>query len=275
MVEPPDAIGDVAARYAAAGLAIFPAFTIDGGRCSCGDARCASPGKHPIPSLVPHGVLDALADEGAVAQWWAVYADANIGIATGDASGIVVVDVDPPGLATFGNLERLHGEVPPTWAAETGSGGLHLYYRMPPLDVRNSAGAVGPGIDVRGNGGYVIAPPSRHLTGRRYRWQDAWHPRRLPLAAVPDWLLKKMLPPGAARQAPPLPAVLREGTRNSWLASAAGTMRRRGFCDAAVLAALKVENATRCRPPLGDDEVARIARSIGRYDPAEGFRLGA
>lgn len=268
-------IGDTAARYARFGFAVFPLWPIDGGACACRDPRCPSPGKHPIGHMVPHGVADAMADERAVVEWWAGFADANIGIATGDASGIVVVDIDLAGLAILDNLERVHGEVGETWAAETGGGGMHLYYRMPRLDVRNSAGAIGPGIDVRGNGGYVVAPPSRHRSGRRYGWQDAWHPRKVGLAEVPDWLLKKMVPGGKSREAAPLPAVLKEGTRNSWLASGAGTMRRRGFCDGAILAALKIENRTRCKPPLEDAEVEQIAASIGRYAPAEGFRLDA
>lgn len=274
MSAPLESIGDVAAKYARYGFAIFPAYTIEDGHCSCADSRCTSPGKHPIGSLVPHGVSDAMADDRAALEWWSVYHDANIGIATGDVSGIVVVDIDLAGLDTLGNLERIHGDVPETWAAETGSGGMHLYYRMPRLDVRNSAGAVGPGIDIRGNGGYVIAPPSLHLSGRRYRWQDAWHPRKVQMAEAPDWLLKKMVPSGT-KEAPPLPQVLKEGTRNSWLASGAGTMRRRGFSEGAILAALKAENGARCKPPLEDDEVSKIARSIHRYQPAEGFRLEA
>jgi putative DNA primase/helicase len=274
-----ESLAATATRYARFGFAIFPAHTVDvrpeGTRCSCADPRCPSPGKHPIASLVPHGVSDALADEQAAAEWWAVYPDANIGIATGDSSGIVVVDIDLPGMDTLGNLERLHGEVSVTWAATTGSGGMHLYYRMPRLDVRNSVGAVGHGIDVRGNGGYVIAPPSTHASGRHYQWEPAWHPRRVELGELPDWLLKRMVPNGARKQTAPLPAVLKEGTRNSWLASGAGTMRRRGFSEAAIVAALRAENRARCTPPLDETEVDKIARSIGRYDPADGFRLGA
>jgi putative DNA primase/helicase len=216
-----------------------------------------------------------MADERAALEWWSVYHDANIGIATGDTSGLVVVDVDLAGLETMENLERLYGELAPTWAAETGSGGLHLYYRMPGLDVRNSAGAVGPGIDVRGNGGYVVAPPSRHASGNPYRWQDAWHPSRVALGDVPDWLLKKMVPGSARTGAAPLPRIIREGMRNTWLASGAGTMRRRGFGEAAILAALRVENRERCDPPLADRELERIAKSIDRYAPAPVPNAGA
>jgi hypothetical protein len=263
-----------AACYARHGWAVFPCFTVEPGtegpRCSCGNAACASPGKHPIGSLVPHGVSDAQADERAALEWWSSYHDANIGIATGDASGILVVDVDPVGLATVADLERRYDQLPATWAAETGSGGIHLYYRMPDSDVRNSAGAVGLGVDIRANGGYVVAPPSRHLSGRRYGWSPAWHPRRVDLAGVPDWLLGLIAGGGRLRARPGPGDPIPEGARNAWLAALGGAMRRVGGSEAAIVAALTIENRSRCRPPLADDEVERVARSVGRYEPEAG-----
>lgn len=269
MHAPPDApMANWAAAYARRGLAVFPVCTIERGQCSCGEASCKAPGKHPVRVLVPHGVLEATTDTMAITQWWAVYPDANIGVATGEASGVIVVDVDPGGADTLDHLKARYGELSPTWMVETGSGGIHLYYEMPAADVRNSASAIGPGIDVRGNGGYVVAPPSQHVSGARYRWDDVWHPRLIALGGLPEWLLVKMVP-GGMRATAPLPRVLTEGTRNTWLASAAGTMRRRGFGENAIAAALKVENRERCRPPLDDREVERIARSIVRYEPQE------
>ncbi len=259
--------------YAAKGFAVFPVNTIEDGRCSCGKA-CSSPGKHPVASLVPHGCLDAQADPRAVDEWWLVYPGANIGIATGDVSGILVVDIDIEGFDTLANLEALYGELEPTWAAQTGSGGQHLYYRMPNADIRNSAGSVGPGIDVRANGGYVLAPPSNHISGGAYTWTDGWHPKKVALADVPAWLLKKMAPAQALRTSSPLPKTISEGTRNSWMASAAGAMRRKGFGEGAIFAALRTENQERCRPPLDDRELARIAKSIERYAPAPTFTAG-
>ena len=212
-----------------------------------------------------------------ILEWWSAYADANVGVATGDASGFFVLDIDTKGGGhdTLINLMGRHGELPETWVVETGSGGLHLFFRMPDgIDVRNSAGAVGPGVDVRGNGGYVVAPPSLHASGRRYRWEN--HPKETPLADAPDWLLERMGPrrSGAIGRRPMLPRRIPEGERNHWLTSAAGTMRRRGFSPAAIEAALLVENGGRCDPPLDDREVARIAWSVGRYDPAGGVKIG-
>ncbi|HEY7119674.1 MAG TPA: bifunctional DNA primase/polymerase [Tepidisphaeraceae bacterium] len=272
MPEPVElAIGHWAGAYGHRGLAVFPLHTIEAGHCSCGAARCSSPGKHPIASLVPHGVLDAETHAATIAQWWAVYPDANIGVATGDASGVVVIDVDLRGEDTFDHLTERYGELAPTWMAETGSGGIHLWYQMPAADIRNSASAIGPGIDVRANGGYVVAPPSRHISGGAYCWDELWHPDRIALGVLPDWLLGKVIP-GGAHAASPLPRVLTEGMRNTWLASAAGTMRRRGFGEAAITAALRIENRERCKPALDEREIVRIARSIGRYEPWDGAR---
>lgn len=259
--------------YARQGFAVFPLYTIEDGRCSCGK-ECPSPGKHPIGSLVPQGCNNASSDPRDVEQWWAVYPDANIGIATGDVSGVLVLDVDLEGTDTLANLERLYGDLGPTWSVATGSGGMHLWFRMPNVDIRNSASAIGPGLDVRGNGGYVVAPPSIHLSGNRYRWAEGWHPTKVDLAEVPEWLLKKMAPVQSLRAANPLPNIIKEGMRNTWMASAAGAMRRKGFGEAAILAALRVENRVRCTPPLDDRELERIARSIERYAPAPTFTAG-
>lgn len=106
-----------------------------------------------------------------------------MGIATGQVSGMFVLDVDgAEGAASLADLPRL----PETVEATTGRG-HHIYLRMPDVDVRNSAGKVGPGLDVRGTGGYVIAPPSRHASGRRYRWTR--DPFDHDLADAPGWLV--------------------------------------------------------------------------------------
>jgi hypothetical protein len=152
--------------------------------------------------------------------------------------------------------------------------------------VRNSVGAIGPGLDVRGEGGYVIVPPSRHRSGSLYRWADGWRPTRVALSHAPQWLVAlacqitapKMIPPDASpyrgsnggNQLEPKPEVVREGQRNATLASLAGSMRRKGFGQGAIHAALLAENAERCDPPLSDAEIARIARSVSRYAPAAG-----
>jgi putative DNA primase/helicase len=266
---------DIAIFLGGRGIAVFPLFTIDDGACSCGNPKCGSPGKHP---LTANGVLNATTDRGLILEWWATYPDANIGIATGDASGIVVLDIDAKsgGEETLTNLEQRNDMLPDTWAVETGGGGLHFYFQMPNVDVRNSAGAIGPGIDVRGNGGYVVAPPSLHVSGERYAWSERLHPRLIPYPApVPHWLLVRMATRTAQRQVTVLPSTIKEGERNTWMTSAAGAMRRNGFSGDAIYAAIAVENKRRCQPPLDDHEVRRIATSVERYPPETILRARA
>jgi hypothetical protein len=106
-------------------------------------------------------------------------------VRTGAASGLVVVDVDPAhgGDAALERLIAQHGSLPQTLTVLTGSGGRHFYFSHPGRTVRNSAGTMGAGLDIRGDGGYVVAPPSRHITGGVYQWADSGC-----LAALPSWL---------------------------------------------------------------------------------------
>jgi hypothetical protein len=165
-----------ALTYASAGWAVLPV---------------AGKAKHPLSR---HGVRDASVEEPQIRRWWLRWPDANVGIATGAPSDLVVVDVD---------LERSGGEslqvlsaggwhLPPSLQVWTGGGGFHRYYRRPAgLVVPNTAGRLPnvseplPGIDLRGDGGYVVAPPSVHASGRSYRWAPE---RSSGLAVLPPWL---------------------------------------------------------------------------------------
>ena len=219
--------------------------------------------------LTHHGLKDATTDSEQVREWWRRWPNAGVAIATGRKSGLFVLDVDPEhgGDETLHELERRHGELPETVCCETGGGGEHYCFTHPSgIEIRNSAGRLGPGLDVRGTGGYTVAPPSPHPSGRGYAWDVP--PDESELAAPPAWLVED-----AARRrngvAPKVGPSIPEGKRDATLASLAGSMRRRGMDEAAIAAALKVENAGRCRPPLPEAEVERIAASIARYEPAE------
>lgn len=256
-----------ASRLVRDGFAIFPIHTIndDTGRCSCNAPSCHSPAKHPIASLAPQGVKNATLDSGTVAQWWSIWPDANIGIAAGEVSDIIVIDVDNTDV--WLNLQNQHGSIPDTWMAETGGGGYHVYFCHQP-GIRNMVGVI-PGIDVRSDGGHVVAPPSLHASGQRYKWIKGHSPATQGPAIMPDWLVTEIT--GVRQQggsSRPLPDKITEGGRNDLLASAAGVMRRKNFSFDAVKAALLIENRLRCEPPLDDDEVVRIVRSVDRY-PAE------
>jgi putative DNA primase/helicase len=275
---------EAAAALAALGFPVFPVHSvIANGLCSCGADCGRDTGKHP---RTVRGFLDATCDPVRVQSWWRSWPDANVGIAAGSVAGIVILDVDPAhrGLESVAMLEERHGELPPTWCVETGGDGLHLWFRSNNNALRNSAGRVGLGLDVRANGGYSIAPPSRHRSGERYRWAEAWHPALVDLVAAPDWLIAlaqsspfpKMIPPDhssiegsvGGNHSQPLPDIVVEGARNATLTSLAGVMRRKGCSEGAIVAALRAENTARCEPPLDDEEIVTIAHSVSRYAPA-------
>ena len=186
-----------ALNLAARGLRILPVhFPIQRREtlaCSCGQRDCDNPAKHPFGSLVPHGAKDATTSTQIVEEWWTSYPQLNIGIAT---ANLLVIDVDPrhSGDESLAALEERHDVIPHTWCVRTGSGGLHIYLAAPSSStISNSAGKLGPGLDIRAKGGSVVAPPSRHITGDHYRW--IFDPDEAPLAPIPDWLVTKLTEP--------------------------------------------------------------------------------
>ena len=193
--QPPRAIRsrsavDAALAYGAAGWAVLPVAAMSNGQCAC-QRSCEHPAKHP---LTRHGVHDATTDAVLIREWWRRSPRANVGIATGAASGLVVVDVDLPrgGRESLRALAEAGYELAPTLRSYTGGGGLHLFYAQAPgVGVTNAVGRLPgvapplPGIDLRGDGGYVVAPPSIHASGVRYRWD------RRPIAALPTWMWLK------------------------------------------------------------------------------------
>ncbi|MDD3580091.1 MAG: bifunctional DNA primase/polymerase [Desulfobacca sp.] len=253
--------------YARRGWPVIPLWWVtEDGRCACGNPECGNPGKHPLGKLVLHGVHDATTDQAIIREWWTQYPEANIGVATGQASGLVVLDIDP---RNGGDIKKLPGNLPLTPTVATGGGGQHYYLRHPGDSVKNAGGLAGyAGVDFKADGGCVVAPPSNHNSGRQYSWD--YRPETTPLSSIPDWLLRLIqTPPAQQSQAQALTdgQPILDGQRNLTLTSLAGTMRRRGFGEAAIRAALEVENRARCQPPLDDAEVARIARSVMRYRP--------
>ena len=161
-------LGQVAMDLAKRGFAVFP---------------CKPRGKEP---LTKHGYKDAARDEAQIRQWWTKWPDANIGLATGRENGIAVIDVDgPEGDKRLALLEEKFGGLPATSESSSGNG-RHLWYALP-----DGCGPVpsstGKGLDIRGDGGYVIAPRSVHPNGKTYEW-DERSPEHL--AEAPQWLLE-------------------------------------------------------------------------------------
>lgn len=268
---------DAALVLAAKGIAILPCHTPDrDGRCSCRRADCRSVGKHPRTT---DGLTSATIDIEQIRQWWSRWPHANPGARTGRDSGVFILDVDADGFDALDELAASRGIpnwCPDTWTVRTGNLGAHLYFRHPGSDVkvRTTAGVIASGVDVRGDGGYAVLPPSRHVSRRRYEWVQGLAPQEMGLADAPLWLLELVIehgtrPVGVAQPFPAASGSIETGRRNATLTSLGGAMRRRGFAEAAIEAALQVENQARCCPPLRPEEVSRIARSVGRYPSGE------
>jgi hypothetical protein len=258
-----ESVSAAALTYVERGLHVLPLHGIVGGVCTCGTNDCASPGKHP---RLVNGLNGASLDAGVVVGWWERWPNANVGICTGVGSGLVVLDVDAQtgGATTLKALQTKLGKLPSTPRVLTGGGGYHLYFRHPGGEVRCSVGKLGYGLDVRGDGGYVAAPPSLHVSGRPYLWTRSLDQEAL--VEPPAWVLStsrnRLETPVGASAAIPL------GQRNTTLASIAGTLRRGGLEEEELVASLRVINERRCHPPLPAAEVDRIAHSVAGYPAA-------
>ena len=156
--------------YASKRWKVFPLYEpLPDGKCSCLRSECNHVGKHPRTG---HGFKDATTDLVTIHNWWTTWPKANLGVATGSASGIVVVDVDGDngGFVTWDELKSTLGDIE-TLTSRTGHG-FHLFFVCPEgIDLKSASNAIGNGIDIKAEGGYVVAPPSLHETGVRYTWE--------------------------------------------------------------------------------------------------------
>ncbi len=192
--------GVAALGYAARGWAVLPLHVPLPQGCSCEQDCGAGAGKHP---RTRHGLKEASRNPDRIWSWWRRWPEANVGIRTGRESGLVVLDVDArhDGEASLETLEATYDRLPQTLTAHSGGGGRHLYFQHPGGHIPNSAQLGGlSGLDVRADGGYIVAPPSLHQSGQHYRWEEPMHP----LAALPGWLCELLTLPGhPARSVPP------------------------------------------------------------------------
>ena len=237
-----------ALEYAKAGIAVFP---------------CRPRGKNP---LTPRGYLDATTDADIIAAWWEKWPDANIGIPTGGINGFGVLDVDAKsgGLESMKNIELIRGELV-TAKVQTGGGGNHYFLKYSP----GMCCKVGikPGMDFRGDSGYVIAPPSIHESGAVYEWLIPLG--SVPLAESPPWLAALLTARVPKKKFAELTEGVLEGSRNDTLFRYGCTLRGQdGFDEATIYALLCVVNELHCSPPLPDGEVLQIASSAAAYSKA-------
>jgi len=245
---------DAALRYLARGWSVVPV---------------APAGKHPLVAWRDYQQRHATPDE--VKAWYAQWPNANVGIITGQISNLVVIDIDPAhkGEESLAELTERYGALPGTLTACSGGGGRHLYFSAPadPVPVRSRV-AVAPGIDVRAEGGLVVAPPSNHPSGGRYRWiTDATLP--VSLAALPRWLIDLVqgtrphaVGHGVRHWRRLAAEGVSEGERNSSLAAFTGHLLWCGVDTEVVKELLLCWNRVRARPPLDEEEVLRTIDSI-------------
>jgi hypothetical protein len=196
---------------------------------------------------------------------WSQWSRWNMGVVCGPSHvAILDVDLDDADAATL----RLLGTetLPATPIVRTGSGRLQVYF----ADPGGIEKSVREGFELRVGPHMCVAPPSVHPeTGKPYTWLDGREPWTVPLAPLPAELLAYFTNGNSARNghAPAVGDEIPQGNRDATLASLAGSMRRRGMGEAEILAALRVTNEQRCRPPLADKDLERIAASIARYEP--------
>jgi putative DNA primase/helicase len=227
-------------------------------------------GKLPLIAEWP---ARASSDPAVLEAWVREYPGCNWGVATGQPSGVFVVDVDgEAGRASLAELERRGLTFPTTLTVTTGraDGGEHRYFRMPPgIDIRNDqSGRIGPHIDARGTGGFVVFVGSIHASGKQYRFIDP----SAPVADAPGWVIERLTAhsPMPAATAQASPEAVTKGGRTNRLVSLAGTLHKRSMAVEAIEAALLAENAAQCVPPLPEAKVRAIARDIpARYPNPE------
>jgi putative DNA primase/helicase len=279
-------LAEAALAYARAGWAIFPLWgTDENGQCLCpkgADCPKKNAGKHPLTDQrlgLTNGLKHATVDIVVISLWWDTHPLSNIGLATGEISGVDGLDIDTRGggFDTWQFLRETHGEIPEsTPSTRTGSGGRHFFFAHAE-GLGNSAGRIGEGVDVRGDGGYVILPPSVSGSGI-YSWVVTPDLVDQELHVVceswPDWLLDAARNPNSTSSRGPSTEwkngpTFQEGGRNSKLTSNAGTLRRRGWDEAEIYTALSAFNQQRCVPPLPEAEVQSIASSVMSYTPSE------
>lgn len=214
---------------------VFPIHTPSGKFCSCHNPNCKSVGKHP---RTKNGLKAASTNHEVINEWWKMWPDANIAIATGKESGFVVLDVDPRhgGEDSLDLLINQYGPLPNTIEAITGGGGRHILFKSPG-QIKNRTNIL-PGLDIRGEGGYIVVSPSLHSYGKKYEWELSSRPLEASLSDIPEWLLQMIVEPMPLKDSPTKKADnywiriiqgVGEGERNMSAASFIGYLLRHGI----------------------------------------------
>jgi len=250
---------------------VFPCHGIKDGKCTCGDPKCESQGKHP---LTKNGVKDATTDTEIIGTWFKKWPWANVAIATGKESNLIVVDIDPrhEGLISLKKLEDTYVTLPPTPTVSTGGDGLHYYFSYPKtIEIKNAVN-IQPGIDVRSDGGYVVAPPSNHLSGKNYEWKPGQHPSDIGLAPYNrGWFMADEKEEEKKEQQTRIATgVLKgvvKGQRDDTLFHYACKLRAQGLSkEETEILILTAANA--CKPKFPEEDARRKIESAWKYSPS-------
>jgi putative DNA primase/helicase len=257
-----------ALSYARRGLLVFPIQWMTSVGCSCRKSACGHPAKHP---LTANGFLDATKDESAIREWWKRWPEGNIAVDCG-RSGLVVVDVDPRngGDETWASLVAEYGSVlTDTVTTLTPSGGAHFHFKAPDsVAIQSGSGKLGPGVDVKATGGYVLLPPSNHVLGT-YAFEIGSGYGEREIAPLPEPLLHLLTHPAEKEprqsQGDGESSTIPDGQRNDTLTRFGGLLRRYGLNEDSIAACLLDINELQSDHPLEGDEVVGIAKSMARY----------
>ena len=259
-----------ALEYAREGLRVFPAHEIESDRhCSCGKLECSSAAKHP---RVKAWQTLATTDEKPLRQWWSQWPNANVGVACGAESDLTILDIDgPQGAETLYELEKKNSELDAPRVITGGKGGQQLYFRYE--DGLLNAVGFAPGLDIRNAGGFAVGVGS--VVRREYIWEVS-SPPLAQRPRMPAWLATQIRGARATKGngAFQLPDNIPAGERNSTLYKAARSLKAKQLSEPAALAALKAENATRCQPPLSDDELQSIVKHAFEQADSTDFKGG-
>jgi len=244
-------VRDIALKYLERGWSVLPVHSVRNGVCSCGNPQCPSPGKHPRIKWSEFTRTRATEDQ--IRGWWSKWPDSNVGVITGPISDLAVIDIDGP----TGEQSAQDLNLPDTLSVSTGGGGRHLYYQYPAGRVVLTRTSIMNGIDVRGESGFVVAPPSIHKSGGEYAWIN----RDVPITEYPD-----IGTDPKTQEVTITPQIemgeIPSGQRNDTLTRLAGSLLGQGHNIEHTAQVVMLTNAARCKPPLKDGEVIRIVESI-------------
>jgi putative DNA primase/helicase len=221
-----------------------------------------------------NGFKSASNERAIIDDWWSQWPNANIGIAT-EASGLVVLDIDDSSevsaLDTLTDLESKVGRLPDTPHVLTGGGGFQFYFKTE--DYLSSRTRVLPNIDIKASGGYVVAPPSKHPSGRKYLWDDIFKITQMPIAEAPDFLIDLAQPKGMQpiKRSPQYWTEIylqgaSEGSRNDTATKLAGYLIQKNLEPFLVVEIMKAWNLKQVKPPLDESELLGILDSVAKME---------